>query len=768
LNVWAKTEVRTVATPGEAWIGRPIKRREDARLIRGAGRFVDDLAPNDCLRLEFLRSSHPRGLITAIDVEASRACPEVVAVFTHLDIAIAGQPAVNPLVADIRPPPFTVLAENTIGAVGQPIAAVVARTALAARDALEQIEVTVDALAPLVGGPENCAIADRWTSGKVEQAFADAAHVVTISIEHPRLAPMPLEPRAALAEWNDAEGALTVWLSTQTPHRARSDLASILDLPESKIRVIAPDVGGAFGGKASIYPEDVMVAWAARALRRPVKWCATRSEDFQAATHGRGARTSGELAVSANGRALALRARLEFPLGHWLPYSAAAPGRNASRILPGPYRIDGVDIHLTGTLTSTAAVGIYRGAGRPEACMLMERLMDRAAAATGIDPVAIRLRNLIGPDSFPYTTATGETFDSGDFPALVDKACDLAGYNSLCSDKDRRRRKREIVGVGTAVYVEPCGQGWESGRISLAVDGKIIAATGSSSQGQGRETAYAQIVCDVLQIAPERVVVVHGDTSETPAGIGALASRSTAIGGSALKIAAKRFLDKAKTVASFISHVPPDRLQPVSGGFANMAGKLSASWSMVAQRALADGIDVVDGCVLVTTETYHAEGEAWSSGCCIASVSVAADTGEVKIEKLVWVDDAGVVVNPMLVHGQLVGGMAQGIGETLMEQIVYDLDGQLVTGSLMDYAVPRSADVPHVIIDKIETVSTANVLGAKGVGEAGCIGVPAAIVNAVVDALSVYGATHLDMPLTSEKIWRALTSGNHSNETKIR
>jgi carbon-monoxide dehydrogenase large subunit len=300
------------------------------------------------------------------------------------------------------------------------------------------------------------------------------------------------------------------------------------------------------------------------------------------------------------------------------------------------------------------------------------------------------------------------------------------------------------------------------------VDGKIIAATGSSSQGQGRETAYAQIVCDVLQIAPERVVVVHGDTSETPAGIGALASRSTAIGGSALKIAAKRFLDKAKTVASFISHVPPDRLQPVSGGFANMAGKLSASWSMVAQRALADGIDVVDGCVLVTTETYHAEGEAWSSGCCIASVSVAADTGEVKIEKLVWVDDAGVVVNPMLVHGQLVGGMAQGIGETLMEQIVYDLDGQLVTGSLMDYAVPRSADVPHVIIDKIETVSTANVLGAKGVGEAGCIGVPAAIVNAVVDALSVYGATHLDMPLTSEKIWRALTSGNHSNETKIR
>ncbi|MEA2726897.1 MAG: aerobic carbon-monoxide dehydrogenase large subunit [Acetobacteraceae bacterium] len=767
MNVWTKPEVWPAAAPGEAWIGRSVKRREDARLIRGAGRYVDDITPDDCLCLEFVRSAHPHGVITAIDVKAARACPNVVAVFTHRDLAIAGQTAVNPLVADIRPPRFTVLADTTIGAVGQPIAAVVGRTALAARDACEQIDVTVEALAPLAGGPETKAISGHWRAGKVEQAFADAAHVVTIAIEHPRLAPMPLEPRAALAEWNDAEAALTVWLSTQTPHRARSDLANMLDLPEAKIRVIAPDVGGAFGGKASIYPEDVMVAWAAWVLRRPVKWCATRSEDFQAATHGRGARTAGELAVSADGRALGLRARLEFPLGHWLPYSAAAPGRNASRILPGPYRIDAVDIDLTGTLTSTAAVGIYRGAGRPEACMLMERLMDRAAAVTGIDPVAIRLRNLIEPDSFPYSTPTGETFDSGNFPALVEKACALAAYEMLCRDRAKRRRRGEVAGVGAAVYVEPCGNGWESACISLAADGKIIAATGSSSQGQGRETAYVQIVCDVLQVSPDRVIVVHGDTGTTPAGIGALASRSTAIGGSALKIAATRFLDKARTVASSMSHVSPDQLQSVSRGFANPAGKLSASWPMLVQRAFADGIDVADNCALVTTETYHAKGEAWSSGCCIASVSVDADTSEIVIEKLVWVDDAGVVVNPMLVHGQLVGGMAQGIGETLMEQIVYDPNGQLITGSLMDYAVPRSTDVPHVIIDRIETVSTANVLGAKGVGEAGCIGVPAAIVNAVVDALSVHGVNHLDMPLTSEKIWRALVSGSLLKETTV-
>jgi carbon-monoxide dehydrogenase large subunit len=766
LNVWAERKIWPAAEPVEAWIGRPLRRREDERLVRGCGRYVDDIAPQDCLHLEFFRSTYPRGVICAIDVETARARAGVVAVFTHHDLALTGEAAVNPLIANIRPPRFTVLAEQTIGAVGQPIAAVVARSVLAARDAAELIEVTVDEQSPLAGGPETQAITGRWVSGEVAQAFAAAAHVVGIGIEHPRLAPMPLEPRAAVAEWSEAEGVLTMWLSTQTPHRARTDLANMLDLPEEKIRVIAPDVGGAFGGKASIYPEDVMVAWAARALRRPVKWCATRSEDFQAATHGRGARTAGELAVAADGRVLALRAQLAFPLGHWLPYSAAAPGRNASRILPGPYCIDAIDVDLVGTLTSTAAVGIYRGAGRPEACMLMERLMDRAAAATGLDPIAIRRRNLIGPESFPYRTPTGETLDSGDYPALVAKACNLADYETLCRTRNKRRRRGEITGVGVAIYIEPCGEGWESARIGLSADGRIIAATGASSQGQGRETAYAQIVSEVLRVEPERVVVVHGDTGATLAGTGALASRSTAIGGSALKIATQRFLDKAKIAASHIVQVAPDLMQQDDRGFAR-AGKLRVTWAMLAQQAFTEAVDVVDGEALVTTEIYHAKGEAWSSGCCIASVSVAAETGEVRIEKLVWVDDAGVVVNPMLVHGQLVGGMAQGIGETLMEQIVYDANGQLVTGSLMDYAVPRSADVPPVIIDKIETVSPANVLGAKGVGEAGCIGVPAAIVNAVVDALSVRRVTHLDMPLTREKVWRALNPENQLKKATV-
>jgi aerobic carbon-monoxide dehydrogenase large subunit len=761
-NVGTTSENRSMALQ-PVGIGYPLRRREDDRLLRGAGRYVDDITPNNCLHLQFVRSVHACGAITAVEVEAARACPDVVAVFTHREVAIAGQAGVNPLVTDIRPPPFTVLADRMVGAVGQPIVAVVARTAFAAREACERVEVAVEAL-PLQSGPDTDILADRWVSGRVDQAFAEAAHVVSVTIEHSRLAPLPLEPRAALAEWNDADGTLAIWLSVQAPHRARSDLASMLDLPESRIRVIAPDVGGAFGGKSSIYPEDVMVAWAARALRRSVKWCAARGEDFQAATQGRGGRTMGELAVSADGLALGLRAWLEFPLGHWLPYSAAAPGRNAGRILPGPYRISAVSIDLLGRLTSTAAVGIYRGAGRPEACMLMERLMDRAAAVTGLDPVAIRIRNLIEPESFPYPTPTGEVFDSGNFQALVDKSCELADYKNLCRDRDRRRRRHEVVGVGIAIYVEPCGSGWESARISLAADGKVIVASGSSSQGQGRETAYAQIVCDVLQVAPEQVVVLHGDTAETPVGIGALASRSTAIGGSALKIAAIRLLDKAREVARSLSPVPID-CRPTAGGFADDCGELRVSWLMVARHAFNHNIDVVGSRALVTTETYHAPGEAWSSGCCIASVSVVRDTGELKIEKLVWVDDAGVIVNPMLVRGQLLGGMAQGIGEALMEKIVYDQDGQLLTGSLMDYAIPRAADVPPVIIDKIETVSPANALGAKGVGEAGCIGVPAAVVNAVVDALSVHGINHLDMPLTNEKIWRALQSGKHPGET---
>jgi carbon-monoxide dehydrogenase large subunit len=591
----------------------------------------------------------------------------------------------------------------------------------------------------------------------VDQAFAAAAHIAKLRITHARVAPMALEPRAALASWDDERQELTAWFSTQTPHRARDDLARILGLPQAQIRVIAPDVGGAFGGKASIYPEDAMVAFAAMKLGRPVKWCATRGDDLAAATHGRGATSEGELALAADGRLLGLRARLVFPLGHWLPYSATVPARNAGRILPGPYRVDAVDIGVKGVVSNTAAVGIYRGAGRPEGAMLMERLMDEAARLAGIDPVELRRRNVVtGP--FPYATPTGERLDSGDYPALLQRACERARYEALRREQQRRRKAGEVCGLGVALYIEPCGHGWESATVSLAVDGRIVAATGSTGQGQGRETAIAQIAAEALGVAPQTVIVQHGDTAATRTGIGALASRSTAIGGSAMLRAAQGFREEARKIAAEMLQCRSEALAPVADGFALRDGSgRTLSWPALAEGALgAARADGRDSPAISTSVIYHADGEAWSSGCCIAAVTIDRDTGVPTIDKLVFVDDAGVVVNPMMVEGQLLGGMAQGFGEALMERLVYDRDGQLVTGSLMDYAVPRAIDVPLVELDKLATPSPANALGAKGVGEAGCIGIPAAIVNAVKDALCEFDVGDLAMPLTSETIWKAM------------
>ncbi|SED93051.1 carbon-monoxide dehydrogenase large subunit [Rhizobiales bacterium GAS188] len=755
----------------DGFIGRSLRRLEDARLVTGAGCFVDDLEPAGCLHLEFLRSPYARGLIERLEMGAAREAPGVIGVFTAADLGPVGEASVNPLVPNLRLPPFNLLAKGSVEAVGQPVAAVIATSPAAARDALGLIELDISPTELRSGSAEDEAFSQGWHSGDIGAAFAAAACIAKVRVAHARVAPMPLEPRAALASWDHDRQELTARLSTQTPHRARDDLARILNLPESQIRVIAPDVGGAFGGRASIFPEDAMVALAAMRLGRPVKWRAARGDDLAAATHGRGATTEGELAVAADGRLIGLRARLVFPLGHWLPYSAAVPARNAGRILPGPYRIDAVDIGIKGVLSNTAAVGIYRGAGRPEGAMLMERLMDEAARLTGIDPVELRRRNLItGP--FPYATPTGELLDSGDYPTLLHKACERARYHSLRREQQRRRAAGEICGLGVALYIEPCGHGWESATVSLAADGRIVAATGSTAQGQGRETAITQIAADTLGVALETIVVKHGDTAATRSGIGALASRSTAIGGSAMLRAAQAFREEARKIAAEMLQCPPERLAPIPEGFVMLdrSGR-SLSWAALAEGTIGTArIDGRESHAVSTSVVYHADGEAWSSGCCIASLTIDRDTGVPKIDKLVFVDDAGVVVNPMMVEGQLVGGMAQGFGEALMERIVYDESGQLVTGSLMDYAVPRASDVPAVELDKLETPSPANALGAKGVGEAGCIGIPAAIANAVMDALQEFcigefgigefGIRDLAMPLTNETIWTAMQAGS--------
>lgn len=736
------------------WIGRRLRRFEDAALITGKGVFVDDLRMPEMLWIEFARSNHPRGRLVSLNTTDAENVPGVVAVLKAEAPGTLGHAAVNRVLPDMRLLPFPLLPASEINAVGQPIAAVVATRASAAADAAALIEAEIEPLPQWEN--EEPIYRHRWNAGDTDLAFASAAHVARVSIAYERVAPAPLEPRTAMASWDEGKQMLNVWLSTQTPHRARQDLAIILGISEKKIRVVAPDVGGAFGGKASLYPEDALVALAALRLKRPVKWRGSRSEDFLAATQGRGANLEGELAVDANGKFLGLRATLDYPLGHWLPYSAGVPGKNAARCLPGPYVCPNVDIALEGRPRNTAAVGIYRGAGRPEAAMLMERLADEAARLTGIDPVDIRRRNLVASDAFPWRTPTGERLDSGDYVRLLDEASERAGYDLQVLRDDVR-----LTGTGVAVYTEPCGHGWESAEVRILRDGRIVAATGSSAQGQGRVTSYRQIVADVLRQKPQTILIDHGDTATCPPGIGALASRSTAIGGSALCQAAEQFREKARQCAARLLQAAPDQVELTEAGFEiRHSVRRALAWHQLARIAYADSEIVGEfGEGLRTRVVYEAEGEAWASGCCIANVSIERDTGELAVERIVWVDDAGTVINPTLVEGQMIGGLMQGLGEATLERIVYDEDGQLVTASFMDYAMPRAVHLPELQLGKIETPSPFNHLGAKGVGEAGCVGVPAAIVNAAVNALKGFGVTHLDMPLTSEKIWKAMQNG---------
>lgn len=750
----ALMEESRIQTNAPDWVGRGIPRYEDLRLLIGKGSFVDDISPPGCLHLHFVRSSHARGRIRQIELSKAQSLPGVIAIYTSREMASLGGLKCNPIFGHI--PDSALLAMDAVSAVGQPIAAVIANTPSEARSAAESILVDIEAGVPAEGNSTEV-FRKRWVHGDIDAAFVGANHIVKLQFNHARLAPAPLEPRVALAEFDEGTKTLTAWLSTQTPHRARADLARMLGFPIAQIRVIAPDVGGSFGSKASLYPEDVVVTWAAWQLGKPVKWCATRSEDFLSATQGRGSHSAGEMALAADGRILGLRANFAFPLGHWLPYSATIPAWNAGRCLPGPYKVDDIDIEVVGRLGNTAALGIYRGAGRPEAAMLMERLIEEAARKLEIDPNDLRRRNIISAHAFPYQTPTGQTFDSGNYEELLDHSCRLASYRDLLATRDRRRAAKEVCGVGTALYVEPCGQGWESGQIKLTPEGQIIAATGSTSQGQGRETAFAQIIADALSVDPQNVTIHHGDTALTPPGVGALASRSTAIGGSALLQAAEAFREKARTLAARLLQSNVENVELMPGGFHQCGGGGGfIDWKSVATAALAEAGSNGLGFALETSIVFHTKGEAWSSGCCIATVSVDRDTGALAVEKIVWTDDAGLVVNPLLAKGQLLGGLAQGIGEALLEQVVYDDNGELLTGSFSDYAMPHATHIPNVVLDNIETGSPFNDLGAKGVGEAGCIGVPAAVVNAVLDALSPFGVKNVEMPLTSEKIWRLM------------
>ncbi len=709
-----------------AYRGQPVLRREDDRLITGQGCFVGDVPLENPLHLAFARSPVATGRLAPGNLDEILGLENVVAAFEGRDVSGLGHLSVGNVLEQVGTAPFLVLAQDTVIFVGQPIAAILAETADGAQDAAEAYyaDIDIDGFEPrleldLSGNDQDIVFAGHWQDGDVDSIFAAADHVVDVSISHARLAPSPMESRAIAIEYLEATDSVKIWLSTQTPHRAKSELAQILNRPPDKIHVIAPDVGGAFGMKASLYPEEIMAVWSAFELRRSVRWTSTRNEDLLAASHGRGIHSKAKLAFSKDGRFEALQASVTAPLGSWLTTSSAVPGWNAARILPGPYNIPAFDIQTKGLLTNTAPVGIYRGAGRPEAAMLMERLVEKAALQLGCPSAELRAKNLLTTDQWGQRRKTGVLLDSGDYPGVLKSLLAAADYEAAKAQQLERRAHGEYVGLGLSFFVEPCGTGWESARVCLHPDGSMEVFTGGSTQGHGRETAYAQIAADVFSCDLENVSVITGDTENCPAGIGALASRSTAIGGSAVLKAAQEVLQKMD-------------VRDPSG-------------------------ELVEAIVV-----FDCEGEAWGYGCYFTQVVIDPQTGEMTVEKIVCVDDAGSVINPMFVEGQIVGGLAQGLGEATLERIVYNDEGQLMTGSLMDYGLPRASDIPEITLSQRHTPSPNNPLGSKGVGEAGTIGLPPAIVNAALNALAPLGVKDLTMPLTSNNIWQAIQDAKNS------
>jgi carbon-monoxide dehydrogenase large subunit len=764
------------------WVGRPLRRREDHRLLVGAGRYVDDLRPPGCLHLLLLRSPHAHARVARLDVEAARRAPGVVAVVVGAEVQHLAPMPVNRIVPDMRVPPHPIIADRVLHAAGTPVAAVVAESAYAARDAVDLIDVAYEPLPGLpepeaavaAGAPTLFAEIERNRSftrtlreGDAARGVAAAAQVVSLRVSQQRLAGVAMEPRVALASFDASTEELTIWVSCQAPFRIRAEVARLLELPESRVRVIAPDVGGGFGVKSGPYREEVLLAWLARRLGRPVKWVATRSEDHITTNHSRGSVSQSELAVDADGRITALRSRITSPLGTALLNAAGGSPWNHARLLPGCYVVPSCDISVTGALTTTTPVAAYRGAGRPEACFVIERLMDQAARALGIDPAEIRRRNFIPPGAFPFKTATGQVYDSGDYPQALERALAAADYDGLRREQAARRARGEVVGIGLAAYVEPCALGWESGSLKVERSGRVTAITGSSAHGQGHETTFAQIVADHLGVTPDDVNVIHGDTRSGPEGFGTFGSRSVALGGSALQRVALEVREKGRRIAARLLEAAAPDVVSVTGGF-HVAGlpQRRVTWHQVATAAYGPGHGIPAGDTpgLEATTYFQPDAEVWTFGTILCALSIERETGRLVIERLVWIDDAGTVINPLLAEGQLHGSLAQGFGQTLLEAIVYDEDGQLVTGTLMDYAVPRADEVPDALIEKTCTPSPLNPLGAKGVGEAGCIGIPPAVVNAAVDALAPFGVTHLDMPLTPARLWEALRRARAQGE----
>jgi aerobic carbon-monoxide dehydrogenase large subunit len=742
-------------------VGLPLRRREDTRFLTGAARYLDDFDPVGALQLAFVRSPHAHARLGAVDVEAARAAPGVSAVLTGADLegriqALPAGSVEDGVVADCGHP---VLARDKVRYVGEAVAAVAARTRAEAEDAAELVVCDYEPLPPLLDVRRDPAAPPllheesgddlvRWTRsrGDVEGAFAAADRVVSASFRIPRLVAAPIEPRGGIAEYDNAADLLTVRCSAQEPHRPLAQLGHVLGRARERLRIVVPDVGGAFGSKGAVAPEIAVAAVLAVDLNCPVKWAEDRLENFLAAYQGRGLEADVELAVSADGRMLGLRARLYSDVGAYLYPTTAVSPHTTAMLLTGAYAIPAAEVELVGVATSKVPTGPYRGAGRPEAAYIIERTVDLAARELGIDPVELRRRNLVSRDAFPYETALGWVYDSGDYERCLDTVLGLVHAESWDDERKTAQDEGRLVGAGVAMALERCGGLWESAELEISSEGEVVVRTGSSPHGQGHETAFAQIAADELGVEPDDVEVRWGDSAEVPPGTGTFASRSIAMGGSAVVEAAASVRELGRPVAAQLLEVAAEKIGWDEGRF--VASEDSGrSVTMRDVAAAAGGLEA---------KARFESDLLFSSGAYAAVVEIDQSTGALHVLRLAAADDAGRIVNPLLAEGQVVGGSVQGLGQCLVEEAVYDESGQLRTASFADYSLLTAVEVPPIASGFVEIPTPLNPLGAKGIGEGGAIGVPAAVGNAVADALAAKGVAGLDPPFTEEKLWRAL------------
>ncbi|GAB2709621.1 xanthine dehydrogenase family protein molybdopterin-binding subunit [Arthrobacter bambusae] len=776
-----------------AEVGRPRLRKEDAHLITGRSRYTDNMTLPGMLHLAMVRSPFAHAKITSIDTSAAKSSPGVVAVLTGADVAAeqGSLPNVWPVTADQKAPAFPSIAVDEVAFAGEVVACIVARSAAAARDAVELVDVSYDEL-PVVLDLEE-AFTDKvlahsnldsnlsatWvfdsgeagTGKPIAEALANAEVLIERTFYQQRLIPAFMEPRSIVVDPTSEQ--ITMWSSTQIPHILRLILALTLGLPESKLRVIAPDVGGGFGGKLTVIPEEFITLMAARRVGKPCKYTETRSESLQSGHHGRAQVQKVKLAATKDGIVTGLDIQLLADMGAYLGIIGSGIPILGAFMYNAIYKFPAYRLECSNVFTNKAWTGAYRGAGRPEATFAIERLMDELAVELGMDPLELRKKNWINHEEFPFTTVTGLEYDSGNYEAATAKALELFGYDELRAEQAKRREANDPVqlGIGISTFTEMCGLapsrvlgalsyaagGWEHAQVRVLPTGNIEVVTGTSPHGQGHETAWSQLVADKLGVPFENVEVLHGDTQVSQRGLDTYGSRSLAVGGMAVLAAADKVIEKAKVLAAHMMEASEEDIEFMDGKFSVKGTDQSTAFGEVAFAAfsahnLPDGFEPN----LDSDATFDPQSFSFPHGTHLAAMEVDTETGQVSIRKYVCVDDVGVVVNPLIVEGQVHGGLAQGIAQALYEEAVHDDAGTLVTGSFVDYLVPGAPDLPHFTTARTETPSTTNQLGAKGVGEAGTIASTPAIVNGVLDAIRHLGVKDIKMPCTPARVWAAL------------